>query len=231
MIKFNQFSGQVRKKLTQTKLQRIIERCFSKMTSVETTQTMITDKSEYLKKVGDCEKWCLQFDGGSRGNPGLGGSGAVLFSCRNDSFLSECDESGVKSSQNEIWNIYHFLGENGVTNNVAEYQGLIDGLTQAVAMKVNNLIIQGDSQLVLRQIEGIYKTRTIHLIPLHSDVKKLLAQIPNYSLEHIPREQNCRADELSNIAMDTKQTSAMRVFKDGSRQEVTWPPSILFDQI
>ncbi len=127
--------------------------------------------------------------------------------------------------------MYNFLGDKDVTNNVAEYSGLIDGLTQAVAMKLDSLLIQGDSQLVIRQIEGTYKVGASHLKPFHAEATRLLASIPNYKLEYIPRALNSRADWLSNMAMDSKQTRAVLRVHDGSSglQEVVWPPVVIFD--
>ena len=63
----------------------------------------------------------------------------------------------------------------------------------------------GDSQLIIRQVQGIYKVKNEGMKKLHSDTKKLLEQIPCHSLEYIPRAQNARADELSNFAMDLRQ--------------------------
>jgi ribonuclease HI len=168
-------------------------------------------------------KWLLQFDGGSRGNPGSGGSGAVLYF--NSGYFP-----GISETLDEKWHMYNFLGDKDVTNNMAEYSGLIDGLTQAVAMKLDSLKIQGDSQLVIRQLQGTYKVGALHLKPLHAEAVRLLAKIPTYCLEHIPRDLNSRADELSNIAMDSMQTRAVRIHRDGSGQVVVWPPVVIFDK-
>lgn len=138
--------------------------------------------------------WVLQFDGGSRGNPGLGGAGAVIYASNEENKLTE------------VWNGYFFLGKEDVTNNEAEYTGLIEGLKQAGAMRINSVAIQGDSQLIIRQILGIYKVRKPHLLPLYRRAFRLLAKIPNKTLTHIPRAENARADELSNIAMNNLQT-------------------------
>ena len=135
-------------------------------------------------------KYLLQFDGGSRGNPGLGGSGAVLY---------------IKNSSEEIqelWSTAAFIGASGVTNNVAEYCGLLEGLKQAVQMEVKYLEIEGDSQLVINQLRGEYKVKNKRLLTLYDTAKDLMKQIPYIKLNHIPRELNKRADQLSNAAMD-----------------------------
>ena len=143
-------------------------------------------------------QYLLQFDGGSRGNPGLGGSGAVLY---------------LKSPSGEIkemWYTTAFLGTSGVTNNVAEYCGLIEGLKQAVQMKVESLEIQGDSLLVINQLRGEYKVKNKKLSVLYATAKELLNQIPFTGFNHIPRELNQRADQLSNAAMDLGEQEAIK---------------------
>jgi len=147
--------------------------------------------------------YLLQFDGGSRGNPGSAGSGAVLYAVE-----------GESQQRREVWAAYYYLGS-GVTNNQAEYWGLIQGLVNVRKMNLARtraggsvqLLIQGDSQLVLRQVSGQYLTRSDSLKPLNIMAVKelsLLHPLLVPRLEHIPRELNGRADELSNAAMDTR---------------------------
>eukprot|EP01035_Chromulina_nebulosa_P030573 gene30573-40629_t len=143
-------------------------------------------------------QYLLQFDGGSRGNPGLGGSGAVLY-LKNPS-------GGVQ----EMWYTTAFLGTSGITNNVAEYCGLIEGLKQAVQMKIQSLEIEGDSLLVINQLRGEYKVKNKKLSVLYDTAKELLNQIPFTVLSHIPRELNQRADQLSNAAMDLGEQEAIK---------------------
>lgn len=131
--------------------------------------------------------YLLQFDGGSRGNPGSGGSGAVLY-----------------ENQKEIWNGYFYLGAHGITNNVAEYWGLVHGLRQCTELGLKNITVQGDSELILRQIQGIYQVKNVVLKELYFRAIDLMKSIPDVTIQHIPREQNKRADFLSNMAMDLK---------------------------
>jgi ribonuclease HI len=130
------------------------------------------------------KKIILYADGGARGNPGPAGAGAYLE-----------DDEGIPVAR-----IYKYIGE--TTNNVAEYSALIFGLKEAIRRKIKNLLIRMDSQLVVRQIEGIYKVKEPTLIKLHKKAKALLEEIPTYSIEHIPREKNEAADELANLAID-----------------------------
>jgi len=138
--------------------------------------------------------WLLRFDGGSRGNPGIAGSGAVLY------------RKGIAMKENENWYGYFYLGDN-LTNNVAEYSGLIEGLKYVIMMKLEgNILIQGDSELVIKQLQGEYTVKKSHLQKLHATVLSLVNELPKTSFycQHIYREQNSRADGLSNDALDTR---------------------------
>jgi len=128
----------------------------------------------------------LQFDGGSRGNPGIAGSGSVIY---------------FRSS--EMWNRSVYLGDKR-TNNYAEYYGLIIGLIGAKELKIRNLKIQGDSKLIINQVTGKFTTKSEVLIPLYQRVLKELKHFDNVEFEHIYRNKNKRADELANNAMDAK---------------------------
>ena len=143
-------------------------------------------------------KYLLRFDGGARGNPGIGGAGAVIFS-------SDDEDAGIR----EIWSGYWYLGT--CTNNQAEYTGLIKGLQAGLEMNLFPLRVEGDSELVIKQLLGSYKCKSENLLPLHSMASKLIARYPRdpgtLTFDHIPRAHNSRADELSNIAMDRKESS------------------------
>ena len=102
---------------------------------------------------------------------------------------------------------YYWHGSTSVTNNVAEYCGLIQGLQKVAALQLPALTIQGDSELVLKQIQGIYRVRHSGLKLLHAKCMELLAQIPQKSFQHIPRKLNSRADSLANMAMDLEESS------------------------
>ncbi len=125
-------------------------------------------------------------DGASRGNPGEAGAGSVLL-----------DDKGKELVCRSL-----YLGR--CTNNVAEYRALILGLQSAQEIGCSRLAILLDSQLIVRQIEGRYKVKNAALKPLFKEVKMLLAGIADWSIAHVPREENKRADELANMGIDWK---------------------------
>ena len=129
----------------------------------------------------------LHVDGGSRGNPGPAGCGAVLL-----------DPSGQVVDEKS-----RFIGR--ATSNEAEYHALIMGLKAASARGANEITIRADSQLMVRQINGDYKVKSPNLQPLFSEVKNLLSKFSAWRAEHVRREQNARADALANRAMDDGQ--------------------------
>lgn len=128
----------------------------------------------------------LEFDGASRNNPGHAGAGAVL----------------VRDTTDEIsWYDYAYLGKK--TNNQAEYHALILGLEECVERRVWNLVICGDSQLILNQLQGIYAVNHKKLKPLHSEAMSLISQLPRQPrFQWIPREDNSTADYYANKAID-----------------------------
>lgn len=129
--------------------------------------------------------YLLQFDGGARGNPGHSGAGAVLFNF---------------STRQVVWSGYEYVGSDK-TNNQAEYGGLILGLKAALKLKITDLVIEGDSDLIVQQITGNYKADKLQ--SLYSRVMHLLPYF-DYVINHIPRARNSIADRLANLAMDRK---------------------------
>lgn len=125
-------------------------------------------------------------DGGARGNPGPAGFGAVVT-----------DESGVELSR-----LWRFLGE--TTNNVAEYEGLIAALEESLALGAFELTVMTDSQLVQRQMTGVYKIKQKHLQRLASRAHALLLKFARCEIVHVPRAKNVEADALANRAMDER---------------------------
>ena len=128
--------------------------------------------------------YVLNFDGCSKGNPGLAGAGAVLY-----------------HFGKEIWFGDIFVGEN-YTNNYAEYAGLIMGLKQAISLNIKHLKVEGDSLLVINQMKGQYKCRSSNLFELHLLAKGFENNFDKIEYCHVYRHKNKRADELSNIAVD-----------------------------
>jgi ribonuclease HI len=124
------------------------------------------------------------FDGGARGNPGDAGFGLIV----------EWD-----GGEQEIGG---FLGR--TTNNVAEYTGLLAALTWAHREGIEELQLFSDSELVVKQLEGAYKVKAPHLVPMFLKVLALRRAIPRCRIQHVPRAQNARADKLANRAIDER---------------------------
>ncbi len=123
-------------------------------------------------------------DGAARGNPGEAGFGVVF-------------ETGGQTHE-----IAGFLGR--TTNNVAEYAALVAALTFAGRQRVRQLTLFSDSQLVVRQLEGAYRVRAAHLVPIFLKVLKLRQAIPRFRIQHVPRGENRAADKLANAAIDRR---------------------------
>jgi ribonuclease HI len=154
-------------------------------------------------------------DGGARGNPGPAGYGVVIQ-----------DESGRKVAA-----LSEYLGHQ--TNNFAEYQGLIAALEYAVKHGPKALKLISDSELLVRQIKGIYKVKNAVLQDLHGRAKELILQLEWFSIGHALREHNQEADRLANEAMDKGAgRSVARVAADASvRRPVAPAPPQEFEGI
>ncbi len=129
-------------------------------------------------------KLIIHIDGGARGNPGPAGAG-----------VSICDASG-----DELFEAGYFLGR--MTNNQAEYNALLRSLDIAEKLGGDDLLIHSDSELMVKQINGEYRVRDTGLKPLFENAFDRLRTFRKYNLRHVRREQNRRADELANLAMD-----------------------------
>lgn len=123
-------------------------------------------------------------DGASRGNPGEAGFGVLL----------QTDQDAEE--------IVGYLGK--ATNNVAEYAALIAVLTLAAERGVNKLVVYSDSQLLVRQVNGAYRVKAPHLKPIFLQAVKLRQRIPDFTIEHVAREENKEADRLANQAIDLR---------------------------
>jgi ribonuclease HI len=132
------------------------------------------------------ELFTLNFDGGSRGNPGPAGIGIVV---------SAADGTPVVT-------IGRFLGV--ATNNAAEYQALIAVMEEALKIGVKKVRIVGDSELVIKQMRGEYRVKNAALKPLYEKAKGLFAKFQQAKFEHNFREKNELADKLANLAMNKK---------------------------
>lgn len=123
-------------------------------------------------------------DGGARGNPGPAGYGVLIE-----------DQSGKPVAE-----LSQYLGHQ--TNNYAEYSGLIAALEYAVSHGHNALKVISDSELLVRQMRGIYKVKNPTLKELHARARNLVGKLEWFQITHALREHNREADRLANAAMD-----------------------------
>ena len=151
-------------------------------------------------------------DGASRGNPGPSSYGVVIQDARGT----------------VLENLSQFLGDG--TNNVAEYRALLAALEYASSLKTRRLKIYCDSELVARQMQGHYRVRSPDLKPLHERARKLASQIGQFSIEHLPREQNRQADLLANKALDQARNKIMEKTA-GSRAPASGPRTHFFSAV
>jgi ribonuclease H / adenosylcobalamin/alpha-ribazole phosphatase len=127
----------------------------------------------------------VEADGGSRGNPGPAGYGAVVRDAASGEVLAERAGS---------------LGT--TTNNVAEYQGVIAGLRAALELEPSSVEARLDSKLIVEQMSGRWKVKQPHLQPLAAEVGELVRALPEVRFTWVPRARNQHADRLANEAMD-----------------------------
>jgi len=132
------------------------------------------------------ETLTLEFDGGSRGNPGPAAAGAVVRAADGTPLVT----------------IGKFLGR--ATNNVAEYRGLILAMEKALELGAKRVEIRGDSELIVRQMNGQYRVKSPDLRPLYEAAQSLLRKFESASITHNLRHHNTLADRLANLAMDRK---------------------------
>jgi ribonuclease HI len=129
----------------------------------------------------------VHIDGGARGNPGPAGSGVVVTDRADGQAIYE---GGI------------FIGH--ATNNVAEYRGLLAGLEAAKKLGAVEVEVVSDSELLVRQMTGQYRVKNAGLQPLHHKAKDLAEGFRRCTYRHVRREDNTRADELVNAAIDAK---------------------------
>jgi len=129
-------------------------------------------------------EYLLYCDGAARGNPGPASTGYVLVDADGHEIVARGERLGVQ------------------TNNVAEYTALVHGLDAALELGVRRLRVRMDSELVVRQLLGIYRVRNPGLQPLFIAVQERRRRFAAFAIEHVPRRDNSRADALANAALD-----------------------------
>ncbi len=172
--------------LTAKNLQEILQRCADRAREDPKNAPVLAPRPPRKEPP----EFFIYADGASRGNPGEAGAGAVISDVRGRT-LKE-----VKC----------FLGM--TSNNVAEYRALILSLEKALELGARSVSIFLDSELVVRQIRGEYRVREPHLKTLHQKAEEILNQFSYYRIVHIPREENRRADQLANEAIDQRPKSS-----------------------
>ena len=123
-------------------------------------------------------------DGASRGNPGRAAIGVIIKDERGE--LMACISQRIGTT----------------TNNQAEYRAIIAALEKTIELGATHVVINSDSELVVRQLNGRYRVKNAHLKPLYQKIKQLQSSLEGFTITHIPREQNKEADRLANKALD-----------------------------
>ena len=129
----------------------------------------------------------INCDGASSGNPGNSGIGVIIR------------HKPVQSSQPAVRRISEYIGT--ATNNIAEYRALIRGLKEAHAMGLKKIKVFLDSELLVKQINGIYKVKNNNLKHLWSEAQNILRKFDAYEISHVGRELNREADSLARQAV------------------------------
>jgi ribonuclease HI len=131
-------------------------------------------------------KVVVHVDGGARGNPGPAAAGAVISTPAGDVLDEVAQDLGI------------------ATNNVAEYRGLLLGLRRARELGAGEVEVVNDSELVARQVNGVYKVRHADLRALHAQAVRALDEFDRWSIRSVPRARNARADALVNRTLDAR---------------------------
>ncbi len=135
-------------------------------------------------------KVIVHVDGGARGNPGPAAAACVLTT-PDGQLLGEHTQ---------------LLG--ATTNNVAEYRALLLGLRHARELGAQEVEVVGDSELIAKQVQGVYKVKHAAMRPLHAEAMAALAGFARWSIRTVPRAQNAEADALVNAALDGRRAQA-----------------------
>jgi ribonuclease HI len=129
-------------------------------------------------------KLIVHVDGGARGNPGPAAAACVVSS----------PDGEVLAERSQLLGV--------ATNNVAEYRALLLGLECARELGADEVEIVGDSELIAKQVQGVYKVKHAAMRPLHRQAMDELARFDRWSIRTVPRDQNAQADALVNAALD-----------------------------
>ena len=152
--------------------------CFMNVTNSTNSTNVASSNSK------ESDSYMMAFDGCSKGNPGRAGAGAVIY----------CNRA-------EIWADAKFVGAKE-TNNVAEYAGLIMGLHEALRRNIKQLTVQGDSELIIKQMKKEYAVKSPNIKAYYEAAAALAAKFERVHFKHVYRNHNVRADALSNAGIE-----------------------------
>lgn len=147
---------------------------------MNSTRNMPREKDIPLRQLS------IYTDGASRGNPGEAGAGVIIYNERGEL----------------VKKVKKYLGT--TTNNVAEYRALILALQEALALQGEVIHLFSDSELIVRQINGIYKVKDSKMKVLATEARELLSRFMHYTISAIERGKNKEADTLANMAIDER---------------------------
>lgn len=129
-------------------------------------------------------KAIVHVDGGARGNPGPAAAACVISSPQGETLLERSELLG------------------SVSNNVAEYRALLLGLRSASELGASEIEVIGDSELIVKQVQGVYKVKHAAMKPLYLEAMQALRGFASWSIRSVPRAKNAHADALVNEALD-----------------------------
>lgn len=135
-------------------------------------------------------KLVVHVDGGSRGNPGPAAAASVVST----------PEGEVLDEASRLLGV--------VSNNVAEYEALLLGLQRARALAADEVEVINDSELIAKQVNGVYKVKHAAMRPLHAQALSALRDFRAWRIRTVPRAQNAHADALVNAALDAAPAGA-----------------------
>ncbi len=175
------------KKQNKTITKRRIDKLFQKLEdSVKREGLSTSVKTE--KFVSSTNKkfdfLIVNVDGASRGNPGKAGIGIAIYD----------------KDLNLVKEVSEYIGI--ATNNVAEYKAMIFGIKESIRHNAQEALFRTDSELLVKQVMGKYRVKSIQLMYLFTEVQSLLKRLPKWRIEHIPREENKEADMLANKGIE-----------------------------
>lgn len=148
----------------------------------------------------------IHVDGGARGNPGPAGAGVV-----------------IREDNERVYEAAFFLGRQ--TNNAAEYHALLRALQWVADHRPGEVTVYSDSELLVRQLTGVYQVKSPKLAPLFEQAQLLLVRVGRWTVRHVRREENTRADELANLAMDQRRDVIVFDAETGQSEDIEIGPT------